>query len=135
MHRTLPFARDIGAEIAKFASDVRWLVRRLSSREATAAWVVMLAEPLPDRETVRLLQSLETLDVPVAGIIVNRVLLRAQANCSRCKLRASWQTSSLAKLKKAAPDGTRIYCVEEQGHGISGRTALDRFSKTIWRMA
>lgn len=133
-HRTLPFARDVGAEIAKFSSDVRWLTERLSSKEATAAWVVMLAEPLPDRETARLLKSLHELGVAVRGIVVNRVLFASAARCRRCKLRAAWQSSSLAKLKKRETS-VPIYCVSEQGQGPSGVTALQRFSQQIWRLA
>lgn len=134
-HRTLPFARDIGAEIAKFSSDVRWLTQCLRSAKATAAWIVMLAEPLPDRETARLLRSLQSLKVPVGGIIVNRLLLDTCARCARCRLRASWQANTLARLKKGVFTALPIYCASEQEHGISGRTALERFTKQIWRLA
>jgi arsenite-transporting ATPase len=134
-HRTLPFARDVGAEIAKFSSDVRWLTRQLRNKDAAAAWVVMLAEPMPDRETARLLNALQELGVGVRGIVVNRVLLQPAAQCRRCQLRVAWQRSSLVKLKKGATAGVPIYCVAEQGHGISGVDELQRFIEQIWRLA
>ena len=95
----------------------------------------MLAEPLPDRETARLLTSLEELGIAVQGIIVNRLLLQPTGQCRRCKLRAAWQWSSLAKLKKGVAAGVPIYCVAEHGDGISGITALQSFMQHIWRLA
>ena len=54
--------------------------------------VVTLAEPLPNYETRRLLQSLRELGTPVRAIFVNRVL-REQSPCPRCQLAASGRHS------------------------------------------
>src|SRR5205823_12828844 len=69
-HRTLPFARDVGSEIAQFAARVRDLASRLRASNQTAVCVVMLAEPLPDRETHRLLHDLAEIGVSVAALFV-----------------------------------------------------------------
>ncbi|HZU23531.1 MAG TPA: ArsA family ATPase, partial [Terriglobales bacterium] len=135
LHRTLPFARNIGAELAQLASDVRWLQGRLRAADATAAWVVMLAEPLPDRETARLVAQLHSLRVPLTGIVVNRVLFGRNLRCPRCRTRAAWQASSLAGLRKNLPPDLKIYCLADQEHGISGVEGLKRFSRKIWRLA
>jgi arsenite-transporting ATPase len=130
-HRTLPFARDIGVEIAQFASDVRWLSGRLHDRAVTTAWIVMLAEPLPDRETERLIRDLSDLQIPFAGVVVNRLLM-STGQCPRCRLRQAWQFATLGKLKKSASfRNTKTYALPEQTHRISGLAALAKLAKDL----
>src|SRR6202008_1796190 len=57
-HRTLPFAQEAAAEIAGIGQRVRHLVAMLRDVRRSQVWPVMLAEPLPDRETGRLLRQL-----------------------------------------------------------------------------
>src|SRR5215469_3743379 len=134
-HRKLPFARDAGAEIAQFASNVRGLAGRLHDRSGTAAWVVMLAEPLPDRETERLIRELRALQVPIAGLIVNRLLMVRGDRCPRCRLRQTWQFASLGRLKNAAFRDTPLYALPELTRPISGRAALERLTKELRRLS
>jgi anion-transporting ArsA/GET3 family ATPase len=94
-----------------------------------------LAEPLPDRETARLVQGLRTLGIPLTGMIVNRVLLRKNNNCARCRTHAAWQRASLANLRKGVSQNIAVYCIEEQADAISGRAALQEFSKQLWRLS
>ena len=54
-HRTLPLARDAAVEIATVSQRVRELAATITDAKRSQVWVVMLAEPLPDRETRRLL--------------------------------------------------------------------------------
>ena len=133
-HRKLPFARDIGAEIAQFASNVRWLAGRLHDRQTTAAWVVMLAEPLPDRETERLIRELRALQVPVAGLIVNRLMVGG-SGCPRCRLRQRWQFASLGRLKQAAFRGIPLFALPELTRRISGRAALEKLTKQLRQLS
>lgn len=136
VHRSLPFAREIGTEVAAFSRDVRYLAERLHRPGSTAAWAIMLAEPLPDRETERLLEQLHLLRVPVAGVIVNRLMpLDDLPSCGRCRLRRAWQWFSLAKLRKSkALGGITAYAVREQAGSISGRTALEALTRQLWQL-
>jgi len=95
--------------------------------------VVALAEPLPDRQTGRLLQQLRALGLGTAGLFVNRVLLREDvAGCRRCETRRGWQMATLARLRRRAKN---IYVVRERAGGISGRAALMEFSDELWKLA
>src|SRR5438309_5867456 len=60
-HRTLAIARDAGMKVAELGQRVRDLLEVLRDPKKTRVVVVMLAEPLPDRETERLMRSLSQL--------------------------------------------------------------------------
>jgi arsenite-transporting ATPase len=135
-HRKLPFARDIGAEIAAFASDVRWLSKSLRDPQKFAAWVVLLAEPLPDRETERLLHQLRELQVPIAGIIINRVLLgERERTCARCRRIAAWQAATLQRFAKIAGAPARVFVVPEQARPPRGKHDLRTLTSKLRRLA
>ena len=82
-HRTLPFARDAGVEIAKLSQRVRELSSILRDSKRCQIVTVTLAEPLPDYETKRLLEALRELKAPLGAVFVNRVLMDG-AGCRRC---------------------------------------------------
>jgi anion-transporting ArsA/GET3 family ATPase len=129
-HRTLPLARDAAVEIATVSQRVRELAATLSDAKRSAIWVVMLAEPLPDRETRRLLEALKEMNAPVAGIVVNRILM-ADGDCTRCNRASSWQNQTLAKVRAWK---VPVYIVPEFGEEIAGKTGLQRLTKKLWRL-
>ena len=92
----------------------------------------MLAEPLPDRETRRLLTSLAELDVAPAAVFVNRVIFPEDAaGCRRSELARSWQLATLARLRSLSKN---LYVVRDFGHEIHGRKALQDFTRELWRI-
>jgi arsenite-transporting ATPase len=132
-HRTLPFARDAAVEIAAISQRVRELASRLRDKKSSEFYVVMLAEPLPGRETLRLMNSLEQLSAPVAGIIVNRVVT-GQQHCPRCWITRRFQIESLNKIIKqfrAMP----LMFVPESAKTPAGRRGLERLTKSMLRLA
>jgi arsenite-transporting ATPase len=131
-HRTLPLAREIAVEVATIGQRVRELAQMLRDRKRTRLWVVLLAEPLPDRETRRLLADLDELGVASGGLFVNRVIFKDDAaGCRRCETARAWQQATLARL---AGEG-EVFVVREFGQEISGRKALQRFTRELWRIA
>jgi arsenite-transporting ATPase len=130
-HRTLPIAQDIAVQIASLGQRVRELAEMLKSEEASA-YAVMLAEPLPDRQTLRLLASLHELGIGVRGIFVNRVLIN-DPDCKRCRRARAWQAATLSGLKKRYPK-RKIYLLPEFEREVAGREALREFTRGLWVM-
>ena len=135
-HRTLPLARDLGAEIALIARKVRELAATLRDARATVAHVVVLAEPLPDRETARLVRQLQGLGLRPAALWVNRVLFAEDVEaCAWCRSRRAWQQRSLQRLSThLAPRRTPLYVVREREHGPSGAKELTAFTRELWKL-
>lgn len=132
-HRTLPIAQDVAVQIASLGQRVRELAEMLKRPLRAAAYVVMLAEPLPDRQTLRLLASLNELGIGVRGIFVNRLLID-DSNCNRCRRARAWQAVTLSGLKKRYPKQT-IYLLPEFEREVAGREALREFTRGLWLMA
>ena len=133
-HRTLPLAQDAAVELATVAQKVRELSEKLRDPDLCSVWPVMLAEPLPDRETERLLDELEKLQAPVAALFVNRILFPEQAGrCLRCRREREWQLSILAQVKKRFHN-VLLYVVRNVPGGIAGKRALRSFTSELWLM-
>jgi arsenite-transporting ATPase len=129
-HRTLPLARDLAVEIAEIEQQVRKLASMLHDASRVSVVPVMLAEPLPDRETERLLAELGRMGAPVAPLVVNRVLVRAPAGCPRCRRARAWQMATLAGLARRHE---KLYVAPNQPGEVSGRAALQAFTSHLWQ--
>lgn len=132
-NRTLPLARDAGVEVATIQHKVRELAAVMKDRHRSAVDVVMLAEPLPDRETNRLLRILKDMGTSVERVFVNRVIMRDVDDCSRCKRAQKWQMFTLSKLRLQSD--FEVLVVPEISGGVAGRASLERFTREIWRLA
>ena len=131
-HRTLPLAREIAVEVATIGQRVRELAQMLRDAKRVRLWVVMLAEPLPDRETGRLLAALQELEVAPAGLFVNRVIFPEDAaGCRRLERARAWQRATLARLRVGSEE---LFVVRDFGHEIHGRKSLDGFTRELWRL-
>jgi arsenite-transporting ATPase len=141
-HRTLPLARDLGMEIAQIAARVRELAARLRDPRARVVHVVALAEPLPDRETARLLRDLDRLGMRPAALFVNRVLFAEDvSSCAYCRSRREWQVRSLRRMmpRPSPKSGERagqapVYLVREREYGPSGGKELAEFTRELWKV-
>ena len=58
-HRTLALAQDVAVELAGLGQRVRKLLEMMRDPKQGRAWVVMLPEPVPDRQTQRLLAAMK----------------------------------------------------------------------------
>jgi arsenite/tail-anchored protein-transporting ATPase len=133
-HRTLTLAQDAAVEIATVSQQVREFSAEITDAKRTRAWPVMLAEPLPDRETGRLLRGLSGLGSPTEGLFVNRLLFAADTKgCVRCERARRWQMSTLAGLKLRYKDSD-IYCVREFPREVAGKSALEKFTRELWQI-
>ena len=90
----------------------------------------MLAEPLPDRETGRLLRALDELEVATAPLFVNRVMVAPVGSCRRCSLARCWQLATLAKVRRQQGP---VFVIQNYPYEIAGAAALDSFTRELWQ--
>jgi len=132
-HRTLAIARDAGMRVAELGQKVRELLELLRNPKQTRVIVVMLAEPLPDRETERLMRSLAHLNADPGTVIVNRLNRVRRSNCGRCESMRRWQMSTLGTLVERHPD-LHPYAVDNFPAEIAGKKELQRLTRRLWQV-
>lgn len=134
-HRKLALARNAAVKIAEMEVRARELAAAIKNSQNTEVFAVMLPEPLPDRETERLLAQLHMLNIPCRTVFVNRVILPGMAgNCRRCKTAERWQAGVLAGLKRKHP-GKDFLIIRDFETEIAGRRGLRSLTKELWRLA
>ena len=132
-HRNLPLAQDLAVEVASISQRARELAELLKDAKSTSTFVVMLPEPLPDRQTSRLIESLNDLKMKPHAIFVNRILPPAETkSCRRCTLARAWQLSTLAQLQSAT---NTYYAVPDFAGQISGAAGLAKLTRRLWRLS
>ncbi len=137
-HRTLALAQDVAVELAGLGQRVRKLLEIMRDPKQSRAWVVMLPEPVPDRQTQRLVASMDELGIAVDSLLVNRVLMQAETDCKHCKRAQQWQAATLQGLQKKY-GGRRVYLVREFPGEIAGAAKLKTFTGShfpgnLWQM-
>jgi arsenite/tail-anchored protein-transporting ATPase len=129
-HRKLPLAQELAVEVASISQRARELALTLKNAKHASFFLVMLAEPLPDRQTARLLTSLEEIGMKASSIFVNRILPSQNGTrCPYCKLAREWQMATLSRLKF---DDVPCCAVPDFAGQISGRKGLERLTKRLW---
>ena len=133
-HRKLALAREAAVKIAELEVRARELSHALTSREV-AVYTVMLPEPLPDRETERLLRELKKLSITPKAIFVNRVTFREHATgCVQCRNASRWQMRVLEGLKRKLKVKT-LYVVPALMEEPAGRRGLRNLTRKIWQLS
>lgn len=135
-HRTLAVAQDVAVELATLGQQVRKLIEIMKDPAQSRVWTVMLPEPVPDRQTRRLLQAVRAFGIQVDSLFVNRVLVQdsKDANCARCLRERKWQWATVQGLgKKSRP--YKMYLAPEFPGEIAGARALKKFTARLWQIA
>jgi arsenite-transporting ATPase len=133
-HRKLALARNVALRIAELEMRARELSKTLSDRQRAHVFAVMLAEPLPDRETGRLLSQLTSLGIKPRALFVNRVISAKDVeHCARCRNAAAWQESVLAKLSRSRAV-EEIFVIREFSEEIAGKAGLRAMTRELWRV-
>ena len=131
-HRTLGFARDAGVKVAELGQRVRELLEVLKDPKQTGIFTVVLPEPLPDRETERLVDDLDELGLRSKSMFINRVLFsRNTAGCLKCEQARRWQLATIARLERRYR-GKALYAVQNFPSEIAGKKALRSFTGKLW---
>jgi len=136
-HRSLPLAQDAAVEIASLGQRVRALARMLRDPRQVLLVPVMLAEPLPDRETERLLDALKELGTSTSPVFVNRVLFgRDVKGCPRCTRAREWQLATLGNLEErlGGGPGERPWIVRNFPEEVAGADRLQSFTHELWQL-
>jgi anion-transporting ArsA/GET3 family ATPase len=132
-HRTLAIAQEVGVELASLGQRVHQLIETMKDAGQSRAYAVMLPEPVPDRQTRRLLDALDEIGIAVDAIFVNRVLPETH-DCERCQRSRAWQMASLKNFRRRYPKQT-AYLVREFPQEIAGAAALRKFTGQLWEIA
>jgi anion-transporting ArsA/GET3 family ATPase len=133
-HRTLALARDAGVRIAEVGQRVCQLAAVLQDPKRCLAHTVMLAEPLPDRETERLISALGKLHLPARSMFLNRILFAKDVGkCRRCRRAMQWQQATMNALTRRYPR-LDIYVVRNFPKEIAGRAGLRSFTGELWQV-
>ncbi|HLJ28288.1 MAG TPA: ArsA family ATPase [Candidatus Angelobacter sp.] len=135
-HRTLALAQDVAVELASLGQQVRKLIGIMKDPRQSRIWAVMLPEPVPDHQTIRLLQAVEEMGLTVDSLFVNRVLIREKPDvtCKRCLRAWGWQLSTLQTIsRKYRP--YRNFLAPELPAEIAGAAALKKFTSKLWQIA
>jgi len=132
-HRTLALAQDVAVELAGLGQRVRKLLEMMRDPKQSRAWAVMLPEPVPDRQTQRLLAAMKELGIAVDSLFVNRVLLEPDSGCRRCQRAQKWQLATLQSLQKKYGDH-RMYLVRDFPAEIAGAAKLKKFTGELWQI-
>ncbi len=134
VHRKLALAREAAVKIATLELHARELSKTLKSSQQVAVFSVMLPEPLPDRETERLLDELRDMGLSAKTIFVNRVIIPTKVEkCPRCQLAAEWQRTVLANLKRRYPEKD-IYAIRNFETELAGSKGLRAITSELWRL-
>jgi arsenite-transporting ATPase len=133
-HRTLALAQDVAVELATLGQRVRHLRELMRDPERVNMAVVMLAEPVPDAETTRLIKAIEELGIAVQALFVNRVQVKAVERCELCNRRRGWQMATLRNMR--APGRLKqVFIAPEHAGEVSGVAALRSFTKHhLWQI-
>jgi len=136
-HRTLALAQDVAVELAALGQRVRKLLEIMRDPEQSRAAAVMLPEPVPDRQTQRLLAAMKEIGVAVDAVFVNRVLLERDGSnkmsgCKHCRRAQQWQLVTLQALQKKYR-GDRLYLVRDFPAEIAGAAKLKKFTGELWQ--
>ncbi len=132
-HRTLALAQDVAVELAGLGQRVRKLLATMRDPRQSRAWAVMLPEPVPDRQTQRLLAAMHELGIAVDSLFINRVLVKVEKSCKRCSRAQRWQMTTLLGLRRKYGK-QRMYVVREFPHEIAGPEALKKFTGELWQI-
>jgi arsenite-transporting ATPase len=137
-HRTLALAQDVAVELAGLGQRLRKLLELMRDPKQSRAWAVMLPEPVPDRQTQRLLAAIKEIGVAVDSLFVNRVLLGPalsgkKTGCKTCRRAQNWQLATLQSLQKKYGDH-RLYLVRDFPAEIAGAAKLKKFTGELWQI-
>lgn len=133
-HRKLALARNAAVKIAELELRARELLKAFKSSGEVSVFVVMLPEPLPDRETERLLAELSQLGLTASALFVNRLIVaKGAAKCVRCSLAAKWQSWVLSQLEKRQP-GKKLFVIRNFVDEIAGASGLRAITDALWRL-
>jgi len=132
-HRKLALARNAAVRIAELELRARELLKAFKNSGEVCTFAVMLPEPLPDRETERLLTELDHLGLKPQALFVNRTILADHATCARCVIAAKWQATVLAKLRRCHP-AKDIFVIRNFPDEIAGANGLRAITNELWRL-
>ena len=133
-HRKLALARNAAVKVAELELRARELLKAFTTASEVSVFAVMLPEPLPDRETERLLAQLDQLGLSASALFLNRVIFAEDAaNCPRCRVALQWQSSVMADLK-TCESSKQMFVIRNFVDEIAGAKGLRAITEEIWRL-
>jgi len=121
---------DDDDEIEAFRDRMDRVAALLRDPERTDFRVVLLPETLAIEETRRLVDRLESYEISVETLLVNRVLESADEGCPRCRDRHESHQRHLDRIRREFPD-REVQVLPDLGPEAYGRDALERLADRI----
>jgi anion-transporting ArsA/GET3 family ATPase len=133
-HRKLALARNAAVKIAELELRARELLQAFKTAGQVSVFAVMLPEPLPDRETERLLAELDGLGLSANALFINRLIVaKDAANCRRCRVASRWQWSVLNNIK-FRHSAKKMFAIRNFMNEIAGASGLRAITDGLWRL-
>ena len=114
---------EIGARAAEIA-------QRLRDRAHTAFYWVTLPEPMSVAESEDALAALDAIGVPIADVVVNRVLTYL-GPCPLCDRRIADEARTIARIRRAIGRGRRVRLIAAQMEEPRGVNRLARIGTAL----
>ncbi|WP_136718423.1 ArsA family ATPase [Halorientalis salina] len=121
---------DDEGEIEALRDRMDRVAELLRDERQTDFRVVLLPERLALEETRRLLERLESFDIPVETLIVNRVYETPPTACDQCQERAAAHEATLDRIRRTYPD-MDVHVLPDLGAEVSGREGLERLADRL----
>ncbi|MFB6165133.1 MAG: ArsA family ATPase [Haloarculaceae archaeon] len=127
------FGRDddaAGDELADLEDRMERVAALLRDPERASFTIVLIPERMALAETERLVAELREVDVPVGGLVVNKVLADPAPDCDRCQSRAAAHEAMVAEVRETFPD-LPVQVLPERETDVSGLAELDDLADEV----
>ncbi|MFD1585492.1 ArsA family ATPase [Halorientalis brevis] len=95
----------------------------LRDPDRTEFRVVLVPERMALAETERLVEQLDAFEIPVDGLVVNKVVVDPAPDCQRCQARHESQQAIIAETRERFPDH-EVSVLPERETDVRGMAAL-----------
>jgi len=119
-----------GRPFAAVLDEMERVAALLRDHDRTAFRVVSLPERLVSAETERLVAQLREADVPVEGLVLNRVIEAVDEDCARCRARRADQQAVVDDVRTTFPD-LQVRELPDLTGIASGRAVLDTLAPRV----
>lgn len=118
--------RDDADDFTELRARMEHIQTVLRDPDRTSFRVVTIPETMAIRETERLIERLREFEIPVTGIVVNKVIDDA-GDCKRCQGKQAVHEETLETLREAYPD-LALWTVPDVPGEVTGLDALEALS-------
>ena len=126
-------AGDLAAELVAASKRIKRIAALLTNRKECEFVAVAIPDTMSFDETVRLMQSLHKLSVPVRHVLINNVVpWRAAAECDFCDQRHRHQEALVQRFEQKFTPSARLFVAPQLPYEVNGTRRLSEHFES-WR--